>query len=74
MLNYESFPAQIRATAAIICYISGEAAGITQPWMNKFAESIRMPYNYIFAAFSLANFINSSFLRETLGVAPPEII
>ena len=75
MLNYESFPAQIRATAAIICYlIGGEGSGIAQPWMNKAAENIKIPYSYIFAAFSLANFINSFFLRETLGVTPPEII
>ena len=43
MLNYESFPAQIRATAAIICYlIGGEGSGIAQPWMNKAAENIKI--------------------------------
>lgn len=74
MLNYEAFPTQIRATAAIICYIAGESAGIAQPWMNKVAENIRIPYSYIFAAFGLANFINTTFLRETFGIIPPEIV
>ena len=46
-------------------------AGIIQPWMNKSAEHLKLTNFYIFAIFGLLNCVNTMFIRETFGVAPP---
>lgn len=63
LLNYESFPTQIRACAANVCYISAGLAGVIEPWTISAAERRGISVNWLFVIAGVFGFIVNYWLK-----------
>ncbi len=74
LLNFESFPTQIRSCGANICYISAGLAGLVEPHIISLIKYKNIPVNLLFVCASIVGLISNCWLKETFRSPPPEVI
>lgn len=63
LVNYESFPTQIRACAANICYLSAGFAGVVEPWNITAVEKRSISVNWLFIFFGIIGLIVNYWMK-----------
>lgn len=74
LMNYESFPTQIRAVGATLGYLFGNTSGLIQPHIISAWNHRGWNVLYSLIVVCALGFIPNLFLKETFKVPPPEII
>jgi sugar phosphate permease len=71
LMNYESFPTQIRAVGATFGYLIGNTSGILQPHLVTVWKKYNWNVLYSFMAICILSFFPNYFLKETFKIPPP---
>ena len=71
IINYESYPTQIRAAAALFSCALGMSSGIIQPWVVKYCNNNGVDVRFSFIVLGCLGLFSNYFLKETFGIAPP---
>lgn len=70
----ESFPAQIRSVSYCAVVGIGRLSTLIIPYVPKISQDLQLSYNFIFGVVGVMGLIASYFIKETLGIPPPEMI
>jgi len=63
IINYESYPAQIRAAAALFSCALGMSSGIIQPWIVDYSNSHKIDVRFSFIFLGVIGLFSNYFLK-----------
>lgn len=74
LINFETFPTQVRSVAGNFSFVFGTCSGIIQPYVVSYAKNHGINIIWPFIIITFTAFLPLLFIKQTYNVPPPEII